>query len=61
MSLVWIVIIVALALGVVISNILLLRSNKKFIKPPDFKPRLYDDDDDDWGNGDHNKRDDNER
>lgn len=48
MSLIWIIIIVALALGVVASNILLLKSNKKFIKPPDFKPRQYDDDEDDW-------------
>lgn len=61
MSLIWIIIIVALALGVVASNILLLKSNKKFIKPPDFKPRQYDDDEDDWGNSGNSKRDDSER
>ncbi|WP_018981353.1 DUF2897 family protein [Salinimonas chungwhensis] len=47
MSLGWILLIIALVIGLIAGNMLLLRSNKKFNLPPDFKPRDYDDKDED--------------
>jgi len=49
MSMGWIILIVALAIGLIAGNLLLLRSTKKMRTPPDFKPRKYDkEDEDDW-------------
>jgi uncharacterized membrane-anchored protein YhcB (DUF1043 family) len=47
MSIGWIIVIIVLVLGVIIGNVLLLRSNTKFSIPKGFKPRKYNDDNDD--------------
>ncbi|MBD3584927.1 DUF2897 family protein [Salinimonas sp. HHU 13199] len=47
MSLGWIILIIALVIGLIAGNILLLRANKKFNVPPDYEPRKYDDDNED--------------
>ena len=53
MSLTWILIIIALIFGVVVGNILLLKSSSKFKTPKGFKPKKdpykdKDDEKDDW-------------
>lgn len=44
----WILLIVALVVGLIAGNLLLLRNTKKMRTPPDFTPRKYDDEDDEW-------------
>lgn len=46
MSTGWIIVIIAIVLGIVVGNILLLRSSKKFDVPKGFTPKKYDDEDD---------------
>lgn len=48
MSIGWIILIIALVIGLIAGNLLLLRGTRKMRTPPNFKPRKYDDDDDDW-------------
>lgn len=46
MSLFWVLLIIALVIGLIAGNLMLLKASKKFRVPPDFKPRKYDDDED---------------
>lgn len=47
MSTFWLIMLIILAVGFIAGNVLLLKSSSRFKVPKDFKPRKYDDDDDD--------------
>lgn len=46
----WVILIIVLLLvvGVILSHVFLLKQNKRFDVPKDFKAKKYDDDEDDW-------------
>lgn len=47
MSIGWVLLIIALAMGFIIGNVLWLKSSSKFSVPKGFKPRKWEDDEDD--------------